>query len=162
MNDLQRELREFAAQREWQRFHTPKNLVMALAGEVGELVELFQWLTPGESAAVMTGPEQAERVREEVADVFSYLLQLADVLDIALGPDFVRRGDQWVGIPDQSKDPVMKDIDPADYTRLAANIYYVLASRGTRGCRLYSTDEETRNYLASLLTPPRWDPAQVR
>ncbi len=84
LNDLQRELRDFAVQRDWQRFHTPKNLVMALAGEVGELVELFQWLTPEESAAVMTRPGQAERVREEVADVFSYLLQLADVLDIDL------------------------------------------------------------------------------
>jgi dCTP diphosphatase len=82
LNDLQRELREFAAQREWQRFHTPKNLVMALAGEVGELVELFQWLTPDESATIMT--RQPERVREEIADVFAYLLQLADVLDVDL------------------------------------------------------------------------------
>lgn len=57
---------------------------MALAGEVGELAELFQWLTPEESAAVMTRPGQAERVREEVADVFAYLLQLADVLDVDL------------------------------------------------------------------------------
>jgi NTP pyrophosphatase (non-canonical NTP hydrolase) len=84
LNDLQRELREFAAQRDWQRFHTPKNLVMALAGEVGELVELFQWLTPQESAEVMAQPDQADRVREEVADVFSYLLQLADTLDVDL------------------------------------------------------------------------------
>jgi NTP pyrophosphatase (non-canonical NTP hydrolase) len=82
LNDLQTELREFAAQRDWQRFHTPKNLAMALSGEVGELVELFQWLTPEESAAIMT--RQGERVREEVADVFAYLLQLADVLDIDL------------------------------------------------------------------------------
>jgi NTP pyrophosphatase (non-canonical NTP hydrolase) len=84
LNDLQRELREFAAQRDWQRFHTPKNLVMALSGEVGELIELFQWLTPDESTAVMMQPGQAERVREEVADVFAYLLQLADVLDMDL------------------------------------------------------------------------------
>jgi dCTP diphosphatase len=97
LNDLQRELREFTAQREWQRFHNRKNLVMALAGEVDELVELFQWLTPRESAAVMTGPEQAERVREEVADAFSYLLQLAEVLDIDLAAalrEKVRRNEQ--------------------------------------------------------------------
>jgi NTP pyrophosphatase (non-canonical NTP hydrolase) len=80
LNDLQRELREFAFQRDWQRFHTPKNLVMALTGEVGELVEFFRWLTP---AAAMTRPE-AERVREEVADIFAYLPQLADALDIDL------------------------------------------------------------------------------
>jgi len=62
------------------------------------------------------------------------------------GPDFVRRDGRWVGRREHSE-------DPADYTRLAANIYYVLASRGTRGCRLHSTDEETLNYLASLLAP---------
>jgi dCTP diphosphatase len=84
LNDLQRELREFADHRDWQPFHTPKNLVMALTGEVGELAELFQWLTPEESSAVMGRPEQADRVREEVADVFAYLLQIADVLDIDL------------------------------------------------------------------------------
>jgi dCTP diphosphatase len=97
LNDLQRELREFAAQRDWQRFHTPKNLVMALAGEVGELVELFQWLTPDESAAVMTRPGRADRVRDEVADVFAYLLRLADVLDIDLAEalrEKVRRNEQ--------------------------------------------------------------------
>ncbi|OLF11156.1 nucleotide pyrophosphohydrolase [Actinophytocola xinjiangensis] len=97
LNDLQRELREFAAQRGWERFHTPKNLVMALAGEAGELVELFQWLTPDESADVMTRPEQAERVRDEVADVLAYLLQLADRLDIDLAAalrDKVRRNER--------------------------------------------------------------------
>jgi dCTP diphosphatase len=97
LNDLQRELREFAVQRDWRRFHTPKNLVMALAGEVGELVELFQWLTPEESAAIMTRPGQTERVRDEVADVFAYLLQLADVLDLDLAAalrEKVRRNEQ--------------------------------------------------------------------
>lgn len=97
MNDLQQELRVFAAERDWQRFHTPKNLVMALAGEVGELTELFQWLTPEESAAVMTTEGKAERVREEVADVFAYLLQLADHLDIDLAKalrEKVRRNEQ--------------------------------------------------------------------
>jgi dCTP diphosphatase len=84
LNDLQRELRDFAAQRDWQRFHAPKNLVMALSGEVGELTELFQWLTPAESATVMERAGQAERVRQEVADVFAYLLQIADALDIDL------------------------------------------------------------------------------
>lgn len=84
LNDLQRELREFANQREWQPFHTPKNLVMALSGEAGELTELFQWLTPDESSTVMNDADRAERVREEVADVFAYLLQIADVLDIDL------------------------------------------------------------------------------
>jgi len=79
-----------------------------------------------------------------------------DYAGVILGPDFVRHNGQWVGIPDLSHDPAIRGkVAPADYTRLAANIYYVLASRGTRGCRLYSTDAETQNYLASLLGPPQ-------
>lgn len=81
---LQAELRDFAAQREWEPFHTPKNLVMALANEAGELLEIFQWLTPEQSAAIMTQPARAEHVCEEVADVFAYLLRLCDVLGIDL------------------------------------------------------------------------------
>ena len=81
---LQAELREFAAQREWEPFHTPKNLVMALANEAGELLEIFQWLSAEQSLAIMNEPVAAEHVGEEVADVFAYLLRLCDVLGIDL------------------------------------------------------------------------------
>jgi len=81
---LQGDLRDFAAEREWEPFHTPKNLVMALAAEAGELIEIFQWLTPEQSLAVMNEPSAAEHVGEEVADVFAYLLRLCDVLGIDL------------------------------------------------------------------------------
>jgi NTP pyrophosphatase (non-canonical NTP hydrolase) len=74
----------FAEARDWQPFHTPKNLAMALAGEVGELTTLFQWLTPEESARVMADPEAAADVRDELADVLLYLVQLATVLDVDL------------------------------------------------------------------------------
>ena len=76
-------LRTFAEEREWQQFHTPKNLAMALSVEASELVEVFQWLTPEESAAIMS-TERGQAVRDEVADVMSYLLRFADVLDIDL------------------------------------------------------------------------------
>ena len=76
-------LRTFAEEREWQQFHTPKNLAMALSVEASELVEIFQWLTPEESAAIMS-TERGQAVRDEVADVMSYLLRFADVLDIDL------------------------------------------------------------------------------
>lgn len=79
---LQRRLAEFAAARDWQPYHTPKNLVAALSVEASELVEIFQWLTPEESARVMADPETAHRVRDEVADVLAYLLQLCEVLDV--------------------------------------------------------------------------------
>ncbi|MFD9592073.1 nucleotide pyrophosphohydrolase [Kitasatospora sp. NPDC059973] len=84
IGSLQRELAAFAAERDWEQFHTPKNLAMALGGEAGELLELFQWLTPKQSSVVMNDPERGQRVRKEVADVFAYLLRLADVLGIDL------------------------------------------------------------------------------
>jgi NTP pyrophosphatase (non-canonical NTP hydrolase) len=76
-------LRTFAEERDWQQFHTPKNLAMALSVEASELVEIFQWLTPEESAAIMS-TERGQAVRDEVADVMTYLLRFADVLDIDL------------------------------------------------------------------------------
>lgn len=79
---LQRRLAEFAAARDWQPYHTPKNLVSALSVEASELVEIFQWLTPEQSARVMDDPGTADRVRDEVADVLAYLLQLCEVLGI--------------------------------------------------------------------------------
>jgi NTP pyrophosphatase (non-canonical NTP hydrolase) len=81
---LSARLREFTAERAWEQFHTPKNLVMALTGEVGELNEIFQWLSPQQSAGVMTDPAQATAVRDELADVLAYLLRLADVLGVDL------------------------------------------------------------------------------
>ena len=83
VTDLQRRLRDFAGARDWEPFHTPKNLAMALAGEVGELLEIFQWLTPEQAAQVM-GSDRAQDVADELADVFIYLARLADVLGVDL------------------------------------------------------------------------------
>jgi NTP pyrophosphatase (non-canonical NTP hydrolase) len=77
-------LRRFAADRDWEQYHTPKNLVMALAGEAGELLDIFQWLTPEQSRAVMDDPAKAEAVRDELADIQQYLIRLADVLGVDL------------------------------------------------------------------------------
>jgi NTP pyrophosphatase (non-canonical NTP hydrolase) len=79
---LQRRLAEFAATRNWQQYHTPKNLVAALSVEASELVEIFQWMTPEESQRVMDTAESAHRVADEVADVLAYLLQLCEVLGV--------------------------------------------------------------------------------
>jgi NTP pyrophosphatase (non-canonical NTP hydrolase) len=84
LEDLRDALRRFAAARDWDTYHTPKNLVMALSGEVGELTDLFQWLTPEEAAAAMSDPELAWNVRDELADVVHYLVRLADKLDVDL------------------------------------------------------------------------------
>ncbi len=83
INEFGSAVAEFTADRDWDQFHTPKNLAMALAGEVGELVEIFQWLTAEESVGVMSSP-RAQDVRDELADVLIYLVRLADVLDVDL------------------------------------------------------------------------------
>ncbi|UGT40909.1 nucleotide pyrophosphohydrolase [Nocardia yamanashiensis] len=84
MDELQDLVTDFSRRRDWERFHTPKNLVLALTGEVGELAELFQWLTPEESAALCESEQDRTRVEHEVADVLIYLMRLATVLDIDL------------------------------------------------------------------------------
>lgn len=78
LQTLQHTLREFAAARHWQPFHTPKNLSTALLVEAAELAEIFQWMTPEQSQAAHLEPAQKERIADEVADVLLYLLQVAD------------------------------------------------------------------------------------
>ncbi|AKG45994.1 nucleotide pyrophosphohydrolase [Streptomyces xiamenensis] len=79
---LQDRLAAFAAARDWGQYHTPKNLAAALNVEAGELLEIFQWLTPELSATVMEDSESAARVEDEIADVLAYLLQLCTVLGV--------------------------------------------------------------------------------
>ncbi|MFY9513578.1 MAG: nucleotide pyrophosphohydrolase [Rubrivivax sp.] len=78
LGELQAELRHFAAERDWQPFHTPKNLTTALMVEAAELAEIFQWQTPGESRLAHRDAAAKQRIGEEVADVLLYLLQVAD------------------------------------------------------------------------------------
>ena len=75
-------LREFAKERDWDQFHSPKNLAMALAGETGELIEKFQWMSEEESRNLTNNLRQ--QVGEELADVLLYLVRLADKCDIEL------------------------------------------------------------------------------
>ncbi|MEJ3747282.1 nucleotide pyrophosphohydrolase [Actinomycetes bacterium KLBMP 9797] len=84
LESLTEQIRAFAEERDWGQFHTPKNLAMALAGEVGELLAELQWLTPEASAAVMADEEAGNRIRNEIGDVMIYLVRLADVLGIDL------------------------------------------------------------------------------
>jgi NTP pyrophosphatase (non-canonical NTP hydrolase) len=84
LEDIRLKMRAFVDERDWARFHTPKNLAMALAGEAGELLELFQWLTPEESAKVMDDPKAAEAVRDELSDILVYVVRLGDTLGVDL------------------------------------------------------------------------------
>ena len=79
-----RHLHEFAEERDWVQYHTPKNLAMALAAEAGELLDVFQWLTAEESQRAMSDEELAAAIRGELADVTQYLIRLADLLNVDL------------------------------------------------------------------------------
>jgi dCTP diphosphatase len=82
LEELTAEIREFSRERDWERFHTPKNLAMALSVEVSELVKLFQWLTPEESAALVDTVEGRAAIEDEIADITIYLLRIADVMKV--------------------------------------------------------------------------------
>ena len=82
LESLREDLRRFAAEREWDQFHSPKNLAMALSVEAAELLEHFQWLKEEESRLLPQA--QLAKVREELADVFLYLIRLADKLGVDL------------------------------------------------------------------------------
>lgn len=84
LGELQAELRHFAAERDWQPFHTPKNLATALVVEAAELAEIFQWMTPEASVAAHEDAVSKGRIGTEVADVLLYLLQVADHCQIDL------------------------------------------------------------------------------
>ena len=75
-------LRKFVAERDWDKFHSPKNLAMALSVEASELLEHFQWLTEEQSRRL--APEKLDQVRDEMADVLVYLVRLADKLEVDL------------------------------------------------------------------------------
>ncbi len=77
-------MRAFTNERDWEQFHDPKSLVLAIVGEVGELSELFQWLPATEASALAGRDPLNSRVAEEMSDVLLYLVRLADVLGIDL------------------------------------------------------------------------------
>ena len=82
LEELKLRLRKFAQVRDWEQFHSPKNLSMALSVEVAELVEHFQWLT--EEQSVRLDPQEYEEVAFEMADIFIFLLRLSDQMDVNL------------------------------------------------------------------------------
>lgn len=84
LNDLIIRYREFTRERDWEQFHDPRSLILALVGEVGELAELFQWVGPRITEASDNTSELNRRASEEIADVLLYLARLSDVLNIDL------------------------------------------------------------------------------
>jgi len=112
--ELRDKLRSFASERDWEQFHTPKNLAMALSGEVGELNEIFQWLTDKQSSEIANDPTKLQHTREEIADIQLYLIRLADKLNI----DIAEAASEKIDI-NKSKYPIDKSHGSAKkYTEL--------------------------------------------
>ncbi len=82
VDQIRKRLADFAEARNWDQFHTPKNLSMALAAEAAELLEIFQWLTDEQSQKIVNDEKEMSLVQEEIADVFIYLVRLADKLGV--------------------------------------------------------------------------------
>jgi len=95
LDRLNERLLRFARERDWEQFQSPKNLAMALAGEAGELLEHFQWLTEAQSQAL--SPEKKRAVGHELADILNYLVRLAERLDI----DLLAATDEKIAINEQ-------------------------------------------------------------
>ena len=81
IEEIQKRLRKFAADRDWEKFHSPKNLTMALSVEVAELVEIFQWSNSG-GLDEIENPNIRKNIEEELADIFIYLLKISDKLNL--------------------------------------------------------------------------------
>jgi dCTP diphosphatase len=101
LDEMARRLREFAIERDWEQFHSPKNLAMALSVEASELLEHFQWLTEEQSYSLKA--EDLEAVAEEIADVQIYLVRLAD----RLGVDILEAASQKI-LKNEEKYPADK------------------------------------------------------
>lgn len=84
LDELRDRLSAFAEERDWLKFHTPRNLALALGGEVGELMELLQWLTDAEVTEFQATPAGGQALGEELADIVIYTMRLADVLGLDL------------------------------------------------------------------------------
>ena len=84
MQKIRKNIQQFAKVRNWDKFHSPKNLSMALASEVGELLEIFQWLKEEETMVDRINQNNLVKVKEELADIFIYLIRIADKLNIDL------------------------------------------------------------------------------
>ncbi|PKU67390.1 hypothetical protein MA16_Dca022364 [Dendrobium catenatum] len=91
INDLMKRMAEFARERDWDQFHSPRNLLLALVGEVGELLEIFQWKGEVPSGLPDSNKDEKEHLGEELSDVLLYLVRLSDICGVDLGKAALRK-----------------------------------------------------------------------
>ena len=94
LDAIQRRLREFAAERDWDQYHSPKNLAMALAVEAAELMDIFQWVGAEESRKAIGHPDKVVQVGDEIADICIYAIRLCDIMGVDLDTAIYRKIDQ--------------------------------------------------------------------
>lgn len=86
-----KKINHFVKEREWEKFHTPKNIASALSVEASELLEIFQWLTPEESVSIIKNKKINKAISEELSDILVYTIRLADLLKIDLNKSMARK-----------------------------------------------------------------------
>jgi dCTP diphosphatase len=91
VNELKQKLKTFAKDRDWEKFHNPKNLSMALSVEIAELVEIFQWMTAEESIEVKLNKNLINDIAYELADIISYVILIADIFKININNSIIRK-----------------------------------------------------------------------
>jgi len=91
IQELKDKIKSFVKERDWEQYHSPKNLSMSLAIEVAELMEIFQWLTIEQSKEVAIDPVQKEKIQDEIADIAVYLLNLCNVLDVDISDAIIAK-----------------------------------------------------------------------
>lgn len=91
IDELIDQLKRFNKERDWEQFHSPRNLVLALLGEAGEVAAEIQWVPDVEVPTWLSNVENVERLASELADVFAYLLQLSDAVGVPLGEALVKK-----------------------------------------------------------------------
>lgn len=91
VSEMQKFSANFVKERDWEKFQTPKNLAIGISIEASELVEIFQWLTDEESVSLVTKEDKMQMIKDEIGDIFNYIIRLSDVLGINLGESFYQK-----------------------------------------------------------------------
>ena len=87
INKIQKYSQKFVRARDWDQYHSPKNIAIGLAIEAAELMEIFQWLTDKQSFEIQNNPEKIEQVSDEIGDIFHYLIRISTLLKIDLNQE---------------------------------------------------------------------------
>jgi dCTP diphosphatase len=91
MDDLKKRVRHFVRERDWEKYHTPKDLAVAISVEAGELLEIFQWMKESEMDKVKENKMMMERIESELADILNFCLNMANILDLDLTKIFLEK-----------------------------------------------------------------------